>query len=48
MIPITYLVFAIVLCFIYGEKIKKIEKRIQSMEDFLLGYEECVENEVDD
>lgn len=27
---------------------KEHKKRIQSMEDFLLGYEECVENEVDD
>lgn len=48
MISIIYLVFIIVLCVKYGEKIKELENRIKELEFFLLNYEECVENEVDD
>lgn len=48
MISIIYLAFTIVLCVKHGEKIKELENRIKELELFLLNYEECVENEVDD
>lgn len=47
MISIIYLAFTIVICVMYGEKIKKLEERIKELEFFLLDYEECAENEVD-